>query len=568
MLGVGVGLLDGFGIAMFLPLLQLMNETSTTNADTLGNLKFLINIITSFGLSINILSVLLFIFVFFILKAIVFFFNDVYSVLVKLYFTKKVRVECIEGLNEMSYKSFVQSDVGQIQNSLTAEIERLGKAYDTYYVAIQQGIMLLVYVGFAFFIDVQFTALVCIGGVLTNFIYKRIYTLTKKASYKLTQDTNNFQGLIIQFITNFKYLKATGLLFPYAKKMTGGIDIMITSDKKLGYFSALIRSTREPAIMTVFVGIIFLQTSVLHGSLGPIIISLLFFYRALNSLMFMQTAWNGFLAVSGSLVNITQFKQWLTSNKEVIGKLPFASFKETIKLDNVSFNYGSASILRDITLNIEKNETVAFVGESGSGKTTLVSLIAGLMPLDSGEMTIDNIKREDINILTFQKRVGYISQDAVVFNDTVFNNVTFWAQPTADNKEKFNVAIKKASIFDFVQNLENKECTMLGNNGINLSGGQKQRISIARELYKDIDILILDEATSALDSETEKAIQNNIDDLKGLYTILIVAHRLSTIKNANRIVFMDKGQISNIGGFSDLINKVPNFKKMVQLQDI
>ncbi|CAF3781593.1 unnamed protein product [Rotaria sp. Silwood1] len=187
---------------------------------------------------------------------------------------------------------------------------------------------------------------------------------------------------------------------------------------------------------------------------------------------------------------------------------------------------------------------------------------------DKGKMIIDGIEREDLDISTFQNRIGYITQDPVIFNDSIFNNVSFWAEPTAENKLRFENAIKKASIVDFVNGLPEKENSVLGHYGVNLSGGQKQRISIARELYKDIDILILDEATSALDSETEKAIQDNIDSLKGYYTILIVAHRLSTIKNASRIVFMNEGKISQIGEFSDLINKVPHFKRMVELQDL
>jgi len=553
---------------MFLPLLQMMNETAAPDPASLGNLKFLVDLITVLGFKINILSVLVFIFLFFVLKAIIVFLNDLYAVRVKLFFTNKIRIESLNNLNQMSYKSFVLSDVGQIQNSLTGEVDKITKAFDAYYVTLQQAIMVAVYMGFAVFIDVQFAVLVSIGGVLSNLIYKKIYIVTKNSSYKLTKDTNNFQGLIIQHVTNFKYLKATGLLVKYGKKLVEGVNVMIASEKKLGYLSAFVRSTREPLIIGIVIIVIYLQVNVLNGSLGPILISLLFFYRALSSLMTMQAAWNNFLSVSGSLINMTEFNNWLSSNKETIGNAKFSRFVNNIKLEDVTFHYGENEILKGINLEIPKNETIAFVGESGSGKTTLVSIIAGLMPVEHGKMEIDNLDRNDFKISSFQERVGYISQDPVIFNDTIYNNVSFWAEPTAENKKKFEAALKKASAYDFVSNLEDKENTMLGNNGINLSGGQKQRISIARELYKDIDILILDEATSSLDSETEKAIQDNIENLKGHYTILIVAHRLSTIKNANRIVYMNKGKISNIGDFSELISQVPNFKRMVQLQEL
>jgi subfamily B ATP-binding cassette protein MsbA len=157
-----------------------------------------------------------------------------------------------------------------------------------------------------------------------------------------------------------------------------------------------------------------------------------------------------------------------------------------------------------------------------------------------------------LNLRSFQNRIGYITQEAIVFDDTIFNNITLWDEPNPKNLEKFWNSLKGAAIADFVNELSEKENTRLGNNGVMISGGQKQRMSIARELYKDIDILIMDEATSALDSETEKAIQENIDKLKGKYTIVIVAHRLSTIKNADQIVLMDKGQILEVGDFETL----------------
>jgi subfamily B ATP-binding cassette protein MsbA len=224
--------------------------------------------------------------------------------------------------------------------------------------------------------------------------------------------------------------------------------------------------------------------------------------------------------------------------------------------------------LKDINLKINKNETLGFVGESGSGKTTLVNILAGLLRVEKGKYYINGVNSKEMDLKYLQNKLGYITQDSVIFNDTIFNNVTFWDEKNEANLNKFLKVIKKASLSDYVESLPQKENEVLGNNGINLSGGQKQRICIARELYKDVEILILDEATSALDSETEQAIQKNIDDLKGEYTILIIAHRIATVKNANRIVVMKSGEITEIGTFSELIRESTYFKKIVQLQDI
>jgi subfamily B ATP-binding cassette protein MsbA len=154
----------------------------------------------------------------------------------------------------------------------------------------------------------------------------------------------------------------------------------------------------------------------------------------------------------------------------------------------------------------------------------------------------------------------------VIFSDTLYNNVTFWDEKTHDNLTKFHDALNKASLNHFFNQLEEKEETLLGQNGILVSGGQKQRISIARELYKNIDLLIMDEATSALDSESEKIIQENIDNLKGKITLVIVAHRLATIKNVDRIILLSNGEIVASDEFKNLVKNSPAFKRMVDLQ--
>src|SRR5699024_9108400 len=152
-----------------------------------------------------------------------------------------------------------------------------------------------------------------------------------------------------------------------------------------------------------------------------------------------------------------------------------------------------------------------------------------------GEIWVDRQLMKNLNKQTFQKHIGYVSQDPVIFNDTIYNNITFWDEPTPKNLKRFEKAVEQASLIDFLNQQPLGKETELGNNGIKLSGGQKQRVSIARELYKDIDILILDEATSALDSETENAIQESIDALQGKYTLLVVAHRLATIRNVDEV---------------------------------
>jgi subfamily B ATP-binding cassette protein MsbA len=415
-------------------------------------------------------------------------------------------------------------------------------------------------------VNPQFAILVAIGGALTNLIFKKVYQITKQLSRELTKESHIFQGLLIQKVANFKYLKATGLIHDFGDKLKRIILKIEEAQRRIGLMSTFLAAMREPIVMVVVVSVILVQVKFFSQSLGLIILSLLFFYRSLTFLMALQNYWNTFLSVSGSLENMSEFTNELRSHQEVRGTEKVDKFQKSLLLKNLSFSYGNEPILRDISLEIPKNETIALVGESGSGKTTLMNVLSGLLSGEKGMFFIDDKDSQTIDIVSFQKRIGYITQEPVIFNDTVFNNITFWDVPTPANIQRFERAMKMASIYDFVMGLPDKEKAQLGNNGIMVSGGQKQRISIARELYKDVDFLFMDEATSALDSETERSIQENIDQLKGQFTIIIIAHRLSTVKNADRIIYLNKGVIEDIGNFDDLKVNSKKFQKMVELQ--
>jgi subfamily B ATP-binding cassette protein MsbA len=563
-----MGLLDGLGLSMFLPMLQMVNGTSGVSPEKLGKLRFIFDGIESMGIHLTLLSVLLFLCIFFTLKGIARFFTDMYIVNSQQYFIRKVRLRMLGSLNSISFKSFITADTGRIQNTMSGEVEKVARAFLSYFTAFQQIILVMVYMGIAFFVDARFSLLVGIGGVLTNFIYKKLNDLTKETSRVLTEDSHQFQGLIIQHVGNYKYLKATGLLNFFGERLVRNLLRLEHGNRKIGKLGAIVTGAREPLLIFVVAGVILVQTQLWGQPLGPILISFLFFYRALTALLLMQGCWNFFLAGAGSIENMKMFQQELDATIEKEGAVQSKGFVSKFELKDVSLSYTDKTVLHHINLTIHKNETVAFAGESGSGKTSLVNMLACLIPPDEGTMLVDNIDRAQLNTASFQKKVGYITQDPVIFNDTIFNNVTLWAEPTTENIQRYRLAAGKAAIYDFVNTLTQKEHTMLGNNGINLSGGQKQRISIARELFKDIDILIMDEATSALDSETEKAIKDNIDALKGQYTILIVAHRLSTIKNADRIILLSNGRIEQVGTYQQLTENTPMFKRMVTLQEL
>jgi len=194
-------------------------------------------------------------------------------------------------------------------------------------------------------------------------------------------------------------------------------------------------------------------------------------------------------------------------------------------------------------------------------------MLAGLLIPNEGQLLIDGVQLTPKRVRSFRRMIGYITQEPVVFNDTVFNNVTFGMEKTPENIEKFWDVINKTALTDTIQRMPNKEDSLLGDNGVLISGGQKQRISIARELFRDCSLLLMDEATSALDSENERIIQANINDLKGKYTIVIIAHRLSTVRKADEIYLLENGEIAASGSFQTLQELSPRFRKMVELQE-
>ncbi|KYG79886.1 ABC transporter ATP-binding protein [Roseivirga seohaensis] len=562
-----VGIFDGFGLTMFFPLLQMTGDNSDFDNSQLGNMSFLVEGFQSVGISLTTYSVLIIILIFFSLKGFFKYLAGYYRAVYQQFFVAKLRISNADALSNFSYYSFVSSDSGRIQNTFTSEVERVNGAFRAYFMAIQSAVLVLVYIGMAFFVNAEFALLVSLGGLLSNILFKGLYKATKKASRAYTSESHSFQGLLLQNVSNFKYLKATSLIFKYSSKLKHRIREIELLQRRMGILKARMQALREPITMLVVVAVIIIQMEFFGEGIVTISVSLLLFYRAMTALLAAQNEWNSFLGSEGSLQNMKSFSKELKAGEDHYGDKPFERFQSKIEVENLCFNYGETSILKNVDLTINRNETVAVIGESGSGKTTLVNLIAGLIKPDSGRVLFDGVSASELDVRTLQKRIGYITQEPVIFSDTIFNNVSFWEEKTEENLMRFREALKKASIDAFVDELTDKEETMLGQNGINLSGGQKQRLSIARELYKDVDFLMMDEATSALDSETEKAIQQNIDDLRGKYTIIIIAHRLSTIKNVDKIILLKRGEIERAGSFDALMAQSEDFKKMVMLQE-
>jgi subfamily B ATP-binding cassette protein MsbA len=241
-------------------------------------------------------------------------------------------------------------------------------------------------------------------------------------------------------------------------------------------------------------------------------------------------------------------------------------FQDKIELKDVSFSYGAKQILKQINLTIPKGKTIALVGASGAGKSTLVDLIPRFHDVSSGSILIDGKDVRDVRMEDLRALMGVVGQDPILFNDTIYNNICLGA--TNPSREAAVEAAKIASAHEFILKKPNQYDTEVGDRGSRLSGGERQRVTIARAIMKNPPILILDEATSSLDTESERMVQDAINRLMVNRTCVVIAHRLSTVRNADQIVVLHQGEVAEIGTHDSLIAKQGLYKKLVDMQEL
>jgi subfamily B ATP-binding cassette protein MsbA len=278
---------------------------------------------------------------------------------------------------------------------------------------------------------------------------------------------------------------------------------------------------------------------------------------------------NSFQQALGASSQLFKFMDTEDSVREKSGAKKLPRFAGSIKFDGVSFAYEASGeegreILRGIDLEVKRGEVVAFVGSSGAGKSTLVHLIPRFFDVSSGSLLIDGYNVRDLTLASLRAQVGIVTQETVLFNDTVRNNIAY-GQPHVPLKE-VEAAARAALAHDFILALPSGYDTVIGERGVLLSGGERQRLAIARAILKNAPILILDEATSALDSESEALVQSALHNLMTGRTVLVIAHRLSTIRSADRIVVIENGTIADVGTHDELMNKRSIYRRLYELQ--
>jgi subfamily B ATP-binding cassette protein MsbA len=290
------------------------------------------------------------------------------------------------------------------------------------------------------------------------------------------------------------------------------------------------------------------------------------FYQIINPIKALSTAFYNMQKGAAALDRIQELMQVENTIKELPDAKPVKAFTESIELRNVSFAYGAKQILNNINLTVKKGTTVALVGASGAGKSTLADLIPRFHDVTAGELLLDGVNIREYKIYDLRRLIGVVSQEPILFNDTIYNNITLGTGGATESQVED--AARVANAHEFILRKKDGYQTFAGDRGNRLSGGERQRVTIARAVLKNPPILILDEATSSLDTESERIVQDAINQLMKNRTCIVIAHRLSTVQHADEIIVLNQGEIVERGSHQELMQSDSAYKKLVTLQQL
>lgn len=408
---------------------------------------------------------------------------------------------------------------------------------------------------------------VLLSLILLYLIEKVRMNLYYKQDKKYRELRENNVGIISELIRGIRDIKVLNIERNFIRKTKEKIEYANDERFKMANNSnkfRLLSDTIQEIILFIFIilGILLVTKDLLTAS--NLVVLYMYQDRIYYNLLFYITNLidqiKNFNLSSNRVYDVIDDN---TMEKEKFGNKKKEKLKGNIEFKNVSFSYNNNDmILENLSFKINENETVAIVGKTGSGKSTILSLIDKLYEINSGKITIDNIDINDFDKDSLRNNISIITQSPYIFNFTIKENLSL-VKPDMTKTEMIN-ACSLASLHEFIVSLPNGYDTILGEDGINLSGGQRQRLAIARALLKDTEIILFDEATSALDNTTQKEIMEAINNMKGKYTIIIVAHRLSTIKNSDRIIFIENGKVKSEGTHEQLIKKCKEYKNLYE----
>ena len=505
-----------------------------------------------------------------------FFLKNIFSYLA-IVFISLLRNGVLRDLRNMMYKKIISLPIsyfsekrkGDVISRITTDINEFQASYlSILELIVKEPLTIIFTIIIMCGISLKLTIFVFLFIPIAGLAISRVGKTLKKHSGRVQSEQGFFLSLIEETLSGLRIIKSFNAQEVFIKRFTDSTQRFNSYANNLSYRQNL--------------------ASPISEFLGILVIGILLWYGGTMVLIDKTLGGSEFVAYMGLAYNI------LTPAKEISkaayrlrqgdaaalrvlevihaqnpifdkeNAIEKTDFQTAISLKNISFKYDNEYVLKDFSLEIPKGKTVALVGQSGSGKSTIANLIARFYDVNEGAITFDGIDIRDLKIHSLRDLIGIVSQDSILFNDSITNNLLIGK--TSATEAEIKEAAKVANAYDFIEVLPDKFQTNIGDMGGKLSGGQKQRLSIARAVLKNPPIMILDEATSALDTESEKLVQNALEKMMMNRTSLVIAHRLSTIQNADIIVVMEKGKIIEQGNHASLMAKNGTYRKLVEMQ--
>lgn len=468
---------------------------------------------------------------------------------------------------------FTESRKGDVISRMTNDLMEVEfSVIGTIEILFKSPISILVSLGTLFYLSWELTLFSMLFLPVSGYLISRIAKSLKHAAKRGKEELGGLISIMEETLGGMMVIKAFHAESKFEQKFSASNDRFFELMRRLykrEYLSSPVSETVSLGVMATllwFGGRIVLEGS--SGLTGDWFIGyLVVFSQIIPPARSISDGWFRIQKGSASLERLEE----ILSAEEMTDSGTYLAepLKQAIRFENVHFSYGENVVLNGIDLTIAKGETVALVGPSGSGKTTLVHLLARFYDATKGQITWDDRPLESFELVSFRSQMGMVTQEARLFNASVTENVTLGAANGAVHERKdLEQVANAANALEFIQQMEEGWGSSVGDGGNKLSGGQRQRLSIARALHKDPPVLLLDEATSALDTESEHAVQQAINRLMEGRTTLVVAHRLSTIRHADRIVVLDQGKIVEEGDHEALMARKGMYHRLVSMQDL